>query len=41
MVRVWLECHGENPGDVENLGPITYYPGTGFPASYYPYPNQV
>ena len=41
MVRVWLECHGENPGDVENLGPITYYPGTGFPASYYPYLNQV
>ena len=20
--RVWLECHGENPGDVENLGMI-------------------
>jgi len=38
--KVWLECHGENPGDVENLGPITYYPGTGFPASYYPYLNQ-
>ena len=41
FVRVWLECHGENPGDVENLGPISYYPGTGFPASYYPYLNQV
>jgi len=38
--KVWLECHGENPGDVENLGPITYYPGTGFPTSYYPYLNQ-
>jgi len=38
--KVWLECHGENPGDVENLGPISYYPGTGFPASYYPYLNQ-
>jgi len=38
--KVWLECHGENPGDKENLGPITYYPGPGFSASFYPYQNQ-
>ena len=41
MPRVWLECHGENPGDRENLGPINYHPGTGFSANFYPYLNQV
>lgn len=38
--KVWLECHGENPGDRENLGPINYHPGTGFSANFYPYLNQ-
>ena len=41
LARVWLDCHGENPGDVENLGPISYFPSRGFPASFYPYLNQV
>jgi sodium/potassium-transporting ATPase subunit beta len=39
--KVWLDCHGENPGDRENLGPVHYHPGQGFSANYYPYENQV
>lgn len=38
--RVWIECHGENPADVENLGPVLYYPDQGFSANYFPYENQ-
>ncbi|XP_025832675.1 sodium/potassium-transporting ATPase subunit beta-2 isoform X2 [Agrilus planipennis] len=37
---VWISCEGENPADVEYLGPITYYPKIqGFPGYYYPYKN--
>ena len=40
--QVWIDCHGENPADVESLGKISYYPKTrGFPAYYFPYLNQV
>ncbi len=39
--QVWLDCHGENPADVEALGPIKYYPESrGFPAYYFPYENK-
>lgn len=38
--RVWLDCRGQNPADVENLGPLKYYPDEGFSASYYPYLHQ-
>jgi len=38
--RVWLECKGENPADVENAGSIKYYPDQGFSANYFPYKNQ-
>lgn len=38
--RVWLDCHGENPGDRENLGAINYYPYSGFSANFYPYRNE-
>jgi len=38
--RVWLECHGENPADRENLGSITYWPTNGFSANFYPYRNE-
>lgn len=36
---VWLDCEGENPGDVENIGPITYYPRRDFPGYYFPSQN--
>jgi len=38
--RVWLECDGENPADVENIGPISYYPTNGVSENFYPYLNQ-
>lgn len=40
--RIWVDCHGENPADDDNLGldAITYYPQQGFPLSFYPYMKQ-
>lgn len=40
--QVWVECHGENPADVEALaGKISYYPPTqGYPNYYFPYKQQ-
>ncbi|KAI8772347.1 sodium/potassium-transporting ATPase subunit beta isoform X2, partial [Biomphalaria glabrata] len=41
--QIWVHCHGENAGDVDNLGhasEIKYYPQQGFPVAYYPYLNQ-
>lgn len=35
-----MSCEGENPADVENIGPIEYYPRQGFPGYYYPYENS-
>lgn len=37
---IWVSCEGENPADVENIGPIEYYPRRGFPGYYYPYENS-
>lgn len=37
---VWVSCEGENPADIENMGPIAYYPRQGFPGYYYPYKNS-
>lgn len=38
--RVWIECHGQNPADVENMGPVEYYPEMGVSGRFYPYKNQ-
>lgn len=35
-----MSCEGENPADLENVGPIKYYPRQGFPGYYYPYENS-
>jgi len=35
--RIWLSCEGENPADVEYVGPIEMYPHRGFDAVYFPY----
>lgn len=40
MNTVWVSCEGENPADVENIGPIEYYPRQGFPGYYFPYENS-
>lgn len=37
---IWISCEGENPADIENLGPVNYIPHRGFPGYYYPYVNQ-
>ncbi|XP_013192955.1 sodium/potassium-transporting ATPase subunit beta-2 [Amyelois transitella] len=36
---VWVQCYGETPADKENIGPIEYLPGPGFPGYFYPYEN--
>ncbi|KAM3959170.1 sodium/potassium-transporting ATPase subunit beta-2 [Aphomia sociella] len=36
---VWVWCYGETPADKENIGPIKYLPGPGFPGYFYPYQN--
>lgn len=37
---IWVSCEGENPADIENLGPIQYIPNRGFPGYFYPFMNQ-
>jgi len=44
---VWVSCDGENPGDRENIGPLSFFaPGfggenfAGIPGFYFPYMNQ-
>ena len=37
---MWVECHGENPADKENIGPLVYHPDQGLSKNYYPYKNQ-
>lgn len=37
---MWVNCEGENPADVENIGPINYYPLRGFPGYYFPFRNE-
>uniref|UniRef100_A0ABD2XP98 Sodium/potassium-transporting ATPase subunit beta-2 n=1 Tax=Trichogramma kaykai TaxID=54128 RepID=A0ABD2XP98_9HYME len=37
---VWVSCEGENPADVENIGPIQYIPRRGFPGFYFPFTNS-
>jgi sodium/potassium-transporting ATPase subunit beta len=37
---ITVTCEGENPADVENMGPIEFFPPTGYPIQYYPYLNQ-
>ncbi|XP_059479860.1 sodium/potassium-transporting ATPase subunit beta-2-like [Neocloeon triangulifer] len=36
---VWVSCEGENPADIEHVGPIQYIPRRGFPGYYYPFRN--
>lgn len=36
---VWVSCEGENPADIENIGPVEYFPKWGFPGFYYPFTN--
>jgi len=35
-----IKCRGEHPADVDNLGPVEYYPRDGFELKYFPYLNQ-
>uniref|UniRef100_A0A1L8DF34 Putative sodium/potassium-transporting atpase subunit beta-2 n=1 Tax=Nyssomyia neivai TaxID=330878 RepID=A0A1L8DF34_9DIPT len=37
---IWVSCEGENPADIENVGPVKYYPRQGFPGYFYPYENS-
>lgn len=37
---IWISCEGENPADIENLGPVQYIPSRGFPGYFYPFMNQ-
>mgnify|MGYP005984169793 FL=1 len=36
-----MSCEGENPADVEYLGPVQFYPPVqGFPGYYFPFRNS-
>jgi len=35
-----VSCEGENPADIENVGPIDFIPKWGFPGYFYPYENS-
>jgi hypothetical protein len=35
-----VSCEGENPADVENIGPIQYIPRRGFPGYFFPLTNK-
>ncbi|CAG9797080.1 unnamed protein product [Chironomus riparius] len=37
---IWVSCEGENPADLENIGPVIYYPSRGFPHYFFPYKGQ-
>lgn len=38
--HVWVDCHGENPMDEEELGKVKYFPESrGFSSVFYPYEN--
>jgi sodium/potassium-transporting ATPase subunit beta len=37
---VWVSCEGENPADVEHIGPIQYIPRRGFPGYFFPFKND-
>jgi sodium/potassium-transporting ATPase subunit beta len=37
---IWVSCEGESPADVENIGPVDYYPERGFQGYFYPYMNS-
>jgi len=38
--HIGVSCEGENDGDVDNMGPVSYYPNEGFSTAHYPYENQ-
>ncbi|XP_025832681.1 sodium/potassium-transporting ATPase subunit beta-2 [Agrilus planipennis] len=40
LKTVWVSCEGENPGDMENIGPVIYFPQRGFGGQYFPFLNQ-
>lgn len=35
-----IECKGEHPADVDNIGAVEYYPKAGFDMKFFPYLNQ-
>ncbi|XP_046734620.1 sodium/potassium-transporting ATPase subunit beta-2-like [Diprion similis] len=37
---IWVSCEGENPADMENIGPVRVLPRKGFPGYFYPYENS-
>lgn len=37
--QIWVSCDGANTADRENVGPIKYELGRGFPSFYYPFTN--
>lgn len=37
--QIWITCKGEQPLDVENIGPIHYVSTRGLPGYYFPYIN--
>jgi len=40
MDNVGVSCEGENDGDIDNMGPVEFFPSLGFNKYYYPYDND-
>ncbi|KAL1416660.1 hypothetical protein MTO96_027641 [Rhipicephalus appendiculatus] len=38
---VYITCEGENAADLENMGPLAYYPGNRIENFYFPYKNTT
>lgn len=38
--NIWLSCVGDSPVDIENMGPVSYYPDRGYPGFFFPYTGQ-
>ncbi|CAH1781969.1 unnamed protein product [Owenia fusiformis] len=38
---VLVTCNGEHPADIDNMGPVEFFPPAGFSFNYFPYKNQV
>ncbi|XP_069690315.1 sodium/potassium-transporting ATPase subunit beta-2-like [Periplaneta americana] len=40
LKSLWVSCEGENPADVEFVGPIQYIPRREFPGYFFPYTDK-
>lgn len=37
---VFVTCQGVNPADIENIGPLSFFPSPSYPSYYFPWNGQ-